>query len=411
MFNALGIRTYRLYWSYTLVSNFSNQMLMPAQSWLAYQLTDSSLMLTLVMAMQAIPCIIISLFAGVINDRIQKRNMILFTMLIGTAVNLIIAILIATGHIQYWHLLAASFISGVNWGLCIPARYAIVAEIMPRDELYNAVALNNAGANATQIAGPAISGILIALIGSQGAYFVAVGLSIIAIIITSYLPATSKINASARLSLATVNKNLVEGFSYLRTRDFLILVFIMEFIITIFGMSFQGILPVFATQFGQESEGYGFMLAALGIGSLIGSLVIASLGNFKRKWLVLAASGTAMGGLLVLFANSGWVSSILHIDSLVFWIASFWLITNGFCMMAYTNTSNAVIQIFTDEKYRGRVNSVMGLIVGFYPLCGLGVGALADLMGATWSVTIIGAALFLSMLSIALFSRVLRRME
>jgi MFS family permease len=153
---------------------FFRSVTMPAQSWLAYEITNSPLKLTLVMAMQAIPMVLFSLFSGVIVDRVQKRNVIVITQSFNVLVTLAIAILLAIGKIQYWHLLVSSLLSGINIAFNMPARNAILAELVPREKIYNAIALNNGGANVAAIAGPALSGIIIGLFNIQSAYYVAI---------------------------------------------------------------------------------------------------------------------------------------------------------------------------------------------------------------------------------------------
>jgi MFS family permease len=144
---------------------FAGQLQHPAQAWLAYEITHSPLKLTLVLAMQSVPMILLSLYSGVIIDRIQKRKVIIITQIITAVIALFIAVLISTNRIEYWHLLLASFLGGINGAFNMTARNSIIAELVPPERLYNAIAISNAGANAASVAGPAISGILIGLIG------------------------------------------------------------------------------------------------------------------------------------------------------------------------------------------------------------------------------------------------------
>ena len=179
-FDALSIRNYRWYWLGALASYFGNYIQMPAQAWLAYQLTHSALKLGLVSAAQGVPTILIALFSGVIIDRIQKRSIIIFSQAFILINTLAVAILITTGLIQFWHLLIASFLTGINNAFNTPTRYAIVAELVPRDKMYNAFALNNGGSNAARVVAPSLSGVLIALVGTQSAYYCAAGFYVIA---------------------------------------------------------------------------------------------------------------------------------------------------------------------------------------------------------------------------------------
>jgi MFS family permease len=408
IFDALSIRSYRLYWAGTLANFFGGQLQIPAQSWLAFEITNSPLKLTLVMAMQAFPMVLFSLFSGVIVDRVQKRNVIVVTQSFNVLVTLAVAILLAAGKIQYWHLLVSSLLNGINIAFNMPARNAILAELVPREKIYNAIALNNGGANVAAITGPALSGIIIGVLNIQSAYYVAIAFYIASIVILSFLPATSKLNLVTERS---VIKNLVEGWRYLKLHQILIIALVMELAITIFGMCYGGLMPVFAKLFNQESEGYGFMLSVIGIGSLLGALFVASLGNFKRKGWMLLISGVIFGLMLVLFANSRWLSDVLNVDQAVLYIASFWLLILGISTCAYTCTSNAILQMNASDEFRGRINSILGIVIGIYPLSTLGVGAIAEAWGAPLALTIAGVTLTLFMLLMAIFSRRLRKME
>ncbi len=408
IFAALGIANYRKYWLGLMISNLGGQMQQTAQAWLAYELTNSPLKLTLVLAIQSIPMVIFSLFSGVLIDRIQKRNVIAVTSGISTILALVIAVLIATGNIQYWHLLVCSFISGVSNVFNLTARNAIIAELVPREKIYNAVALNNLGANSACVAGPAIAGVLIAAVSTQGAYYFGVGFCIIGIFIICLLPATSKIG---QVTAASVRENLSAGLQYLSTSKAIILLLVMELVITLLGIGYSGLIPVFAKNLNMQSEGYGFMLSAAGIGSMIGSLAIASLGNFKSKGRILLLAGGLLGIVLVLFANSAGLGSLLHLGSGDYYLALVFLFGSGMCATGYTTTSNTIVQMNVSNEFRGRMNSFYSLVMGFYPLSTLTLGALAEGLGAPWALTITASALVLFMLIVAVVSRRMRNLE
>lgn len=407
MFDALSIRNFRLLWLGLISLYFAGQLQLPAQSWLAYELTHSPLKLTLVAAMQSVPMIIFSIYSGVIIDRVQKRNILVITQSFMTVVALFIAILIATGHIQYWHLLVSSFLGGISGAFNMNARYSIIAELVPNQKLYNAMALNNAGANAAGVAGPAISGILIGVIGVQGAYYFGIVFYIIGVIVISLLPATSKLG---QVSKGSMLKNFTEGLRYLRLQKAIVTILIMELALTFFGMSYQGLMPVFADLLKEKSVGYGFMLAAAGVGSTVGSLIIASLGNFKRKGLVLLTTGVIFGILLALFANTKALGNDLKLGSNTFYLASVLLIAVGMFCTSYTTTSNTIIQMNATDEFRGRVTSFYAMVIGLYPLTTLAVGAIAEALGAPMALTIGASCLTLFMIIMAIASRRVRQL-
>lgn len=381
---------------------------MPAQSWLAYELTGSPLKLTLVAAMQSIPMFLLSLFSGVISDRIQKRDVIIICQIATTIVATIIAILIATGNIQYWHLLGSSFIAGIIGAFNQTARNSIMAELVSRDKLYNGIALNNVGACTASILGPAISGILIGAVSMQGAYYTGIGLYIVGIIIMRMLPDTGSL---PRVTGGSMLKHLMEGLRYVRGQRLLMILFTLELALTLFGVTYSGLMPVFADLWNLQSEGYGFLLAASGVGSLLASLVVASMGDYKHKGLLILISGVVFGMVLLLFSNTGVLSEWLHMGSGTFYVACFSLIAVGFMATVYSTTSNTNIQMVSSDEYRGRANGVFSMIVALYPLATLGLGAMAEGIGAPLALSVSAGILTLIMAAVLMFVRPLRQME
>jgi MFS family permease len=407
MFSALGYPNFRNYWLGVNVLFFAGMLVAPAQAWLAYQLTHSALQLTLVAAMQAFPMVVLAPFSGVIIDRVQKRDVIIIAQIVTLVLAVTIAVLIATGHIHYWHLLVSSFISGITWAFGMTARNSITAELVPGDKLYTSISLTNAGANVAGVVGPAISGILIGAFGVQGAYFAGIGFYLIGLLIISQVPPTSKLGQE---TAGSIGKNMSEGLGYLRLHRLIIIILIMEMAITLFGASYQGLMPVFADLLHADSTRYGFMLAAVGIGSTIGALGLASLGNFKRKGLVLLFGGLIFGVILVLFANAGGLGKSLHLGSNSYFLALILLVVIGISFNSYTTTSNTVVQMNVENEYRGRMTSLYCMVIGFYPIGSLIIGALAETMGAPLALTIFGSCLVLSMI-IAFTLRRMRRLE
>ena len=408
IFDALRITSYRKYWMGLIVLFFASQLQGTAQAWLAFELTNSPLKLTLVMAMQSVPMFLLSMYSGVIIDRIQKRDVIVVTQIVTAIVAGIIAVLIATNHIQYWHLLVSSFIGGLNGAFNMTARNSIIAELVPRERLYNAIALNNVGSNGASIIGPAIAGILIGSVGMQGAYYFAIGFYIIGVVMMGLLPATGTL---AHVQAGSMIKNLVEGIRYLKTQRLTVILLLMELALTLFGVIYSGLMPVFAELLNLKSEGYGFLLAASGIGSMFGSLAVASLGNYKRKGLLILIAGIVFGISLLLFANTKYLSEFLHLGSLTFYVTCVFLIVVGLTATAYATTSNTNIQMNTSDAFRGRVNGVYSMIVALYPLATLGLGAMAEVIGAPLALSITAGILTVIYASILIFVGSIRRME
>jgi MFS family permease len=403
-FDALSVRNYRFFWMGTLSSFFAGQMQLPTQMWLAYEITGSPLLLGLTSAFQGIPQLIIAPFGGFIIDRFQKRTLIMATQSITVLINLAIAILITLGAIQYWHLLVSSFLSGAANAFNFPARNSIVAELVPRDKMYNAYTLNNGASNIARVAGPALAGVLIGLVGTQGAYYVGVGFNILAIVTISMLPPTSKLGLIGKKSALA---NFTEGFAYLKLNNVILMLLGLEVGLTIFGMSFQGLIPVFADLLNAGSEKYGLMMSFVGIGSLIGVLGIASQGNFKRKGFVMLVSGIVFGTFLVLFGNTVHI----QLDETAYYAALFTLLVVGMSAIAYSATSLTIIQLGTSDEYRGRVTSTYQIVIALYPFSMLLAGAVAQAIGAPLALTINGSCLAFLMLVMIVFNKRVRSLE
>jgi MFS family permease len=406
-FAALTVRNYRWFWLGSLASYFAGNMQTPTQSWLAYQLTNSALMLGIVSAAQGVPQFLTNFVSGAIIDRMQKRDVIVLCQTAQILNTLTIAILIATGHIQYWNLIVSSFVAGIISGFNMPARNTIAPELVDNDRVYNALALNNAGSNVSRIAGPALAGVLIGFAGTQTAYYVGVGFNVVAVATMLFLPRTSKPVATARSMLGSVR----DGFSYLQKQTLILVVLCMEAALTAFGMWYGGLIPVFAKLLKTSSVGYGFMMSATGVGALIGSLSVASLGSFKRKGLLMVIAGTAFGLALVLFGQANEVTSLLHLRSGVYYVAAFLLVIAAMCSTAYTTTSLTAVQMLSSPEYRGRVVSVYQMMPALYQICVFISAAAAQTVGAPLTVTIGGICLVAFMASMGLFNSRLRHME
>jgi len=401
-FAALRLRAYRWYWLGTLASFFGMQMQWPAQGWLAYELTHSPFKLGLVGAAWGFPLFIVSLFSGVIADRVQKRNLIIVSQACLAIVTLVVAVLISTGLIQYWHLLVASLVSGVIFSFNIPGRQAIVPELVPREMLLNAIALSSGGMNLTRVAGPALAGVLISTIGTAGVYYAALGCSVVSIASLAMLPATSSLRQRESLL-----RDFTDGLRYLLGHGTVLTLLGMEMVLVLFGMPFQSLMPVFAELLQVKALGFGFLMAMVGIGALFGSLGIASLGDFKRKGQLLLIAGVTFGVTLVFFANAHSLCTRLNLGAGSFYLALFFLLLAGAANTSYMSINNTLIQMNISDSVRGRVMSVYMMTFGLMSLSSLPAGAMAGSLGAALPVTIGGVVVVLFMLVMAFsYSRV-----
>jgi len=405
--DALTIRNFRWFWLGALASYFAGNMQAPTQSWLAYQLTHSALMLGIVSGAQGVPQFLTNFISGAVVDRLQKRDVVISCQIAQILNTCVIATLIATGHIQYWNLIVSSVLAGVISGFNMPAWNTIAPELVDKGRIYNAIALNTAGSNIARVAGPALAGVLIGFLGTQAAYYVGIGFSIIAVVMMCFLPRTRTLTVTSKSLLRSVK----DGFSYIRLQTLVLFVLVMEAALTAFGMWYNGLLPVFASILKTSSVGYGFMMSAVGAGALLGSLGIASLGNFKMKGLLMVAAGTTFGVALILLGLVGGIGDLPKLNSGAFVLAMLLLVIIGMSSTAYTTTSLTAVQMLSSDEYRGRVTSVYQMMPALYQVCVFVSGAAAQIAGAPLTVGVGGVCLTLFMLSMGLFNSRIRHME
>lgn len=400
-FAALENRDYRLLWIGTLGSFTAMQMSMISRGYLTYDLTGSATLLGVVTFARALPQFIFTLFAGVLADRLPKRNLLLVTQTLTGLSMLVTAVLVHAGLITVWQLIVLGFVEGSIFAFNMPTRQAILPELVGPKNLMNAVALNNAGMNFTQVFGPALAGFLISweAVGlSRVFYFMAACYLLPVFMITQIKP----VYAGAGRKKAPMIEELRGGLSYIKNHETLGLLLVIGLVPILIGFSYQSLLPVFASEevLNVGASGLGLMSAAVGIGALAGSLFIASYADFKRRGLAQIAMGAAWGVSLMLFGLSG-----------NFHIALGMLLFVGFTASAYRSLNNTIVTISTDQQFYGRVMSVQMLGFSMSMLTPLPVGVIVDRIGAPATIAINGAVITLFLLYVATFVGSFRRIE
>lgn len=397
-FTSMRNRNYRWFWLSTLGFFGGLQMQIVARGWLVYEMTGSPLALGMVSAAFGVPLLLFSLYGGTIADRVPKRNLIIFSQIANSSFTLIIAVLITTGYIELWHLIAAAAASGATFIFIAPARMAIIPELVAPRELLNAIALNSSGTNLTRVLAPAVAGGLMAIIGIAGVYYLVVFLYIVSIAFVSQLPAGE---AAARQMKTSVWAGIAEGVRYLRHSQLMTLLLMMAFVPIVFGMPYQNLMPVFAVDVLDVGEtGLGLLMSMTGVGALIGSLGVASLGDFRRKGLLLVALGLAFGISLAVFGIS-------HIYALSLCI----LIVVGLANAGYMTINNTMIQSNVPHEVRGRVMAIFMVTFALMPLGTLPIGAVAEAVGPMFAITGGALIVFVFIVAIAIFRPSVRRLE
>lgn len=373
---------------------------MIARGWLVVLLTDSPFLLGLVSSGFAIPFLVFSLFGGVIADRVEKRNLLVVTQTAVGVISLANAILVVTGVVQVWHLVVISIATGVAFAFNFPGRQAFLPELVGEGDevLTNAIALSSGAMNVTRMAGPAVAGALIPFIGIGGVFFIAVGFCALQIITLLMIPITGKTQLRPNTPM---RQDLVDGLTYIRDNRTLLALMVMAFAPILFGMPYQMLLPIFAKDvFGVGSLGYGVLNTLAGAGALVGSLAIASLGDFRRKGMLLLVTALVFGLGLVLFASTSSYS-----------LALFFLLFVGIGGTGCMTLNNTLVMTKTAHEVQGRVMSIYMMTWGLMPLGTLPAGALAEVVGVRWVVGVGGAILAFLVLGITLMSPTVRQLQ
>jgi MFS family permease len=381
-FSALRHRNYRLFLSGQLISLAGTWMQIIAQGWLVYQISGSELALGLVGFASAIPALIISPIAGVVTDRVSRRALLVATQTGAMCLALILSVLTFTGVVQVWHVVMLAACLGVVNSFDGPARQAFVVEMVGRDDLPNAIALNSMTFNSGRIVGPAIGGIVLALVGASWCFLLN-GLSFLAVIgglLMMNLP--PRVSSGNNLSPW---KQMQSALDYLGTQPELRALLLMALAFSLFGISYSTVLPAFIDKvLGQGAAAFGTINAMSGIGAVTGAFIVARWGESgqRGRWLTWAILGFPL--VLTVFALNTFYPLALLL-AIVLGV--------GF-MLTYT-LINTLLQTQLVDEMRGRVLSLYTLtFFGFTPFGNLMIGSLSEWIGLSQAM-ILSAALCL----------------
>jgi MFS family permease len=379
---SLRHRNFRLFYLGQLVSLSGTWMQSLAQAWLLYRLTQSGLMLGLAGAALMLPSLVLGLYGGVLADRFSRRHLLLGAQALAMLQALALAVLTLGGWVQPWHILTLALLLGMVQAFELPARHSFVAQLVPRADLANAIALNASLFHASRLVGPAIAGVLVALIG-EGWVFLINAVTFIAVLgslLAIRLPQAPEEHAPSA-------RGLRAGLSYARHHAPIRAALSMVAAVSLLGSSAAVLMPVFAVEvFGVGAGRLGALMGAIGAGALIGAFVLAGRRDQEGLERVIAVAGIGTGLALLLFALTP-----------VFGLALVLLAGIGFCMTSVMASSNTFIQLAVPDGLRGRVMSLFSIALhGMVPLGNLAVGAVADLAGAAWAVAVNGLLLMLA---------------
>ncbi len=299
LFRSLRHRNFRLFWSGQLVSLIGTWMQNVGQAWLVLELTHSSFKLGVVSALQFAPMLFLSFFAGAYIDYFSKRKIIIATQAVFMVLAFTLAVLDFTGAVQYWHIVALAALLGVVNTIDMPARQAFIIEMVGKEDLMNAIALNSSVFNAARAIGPAIAGMLIAA-GGTAVCFLVNGLSFLAVL-ASLLRMKVDRGRPGEPKTHRVFQDIEEALRYIKTTPVLIITILLVAVVSIFAANFNVLVPVFARQeLHRDAAGFGFLMSSFGFGALIGAVSLAALSRLGPKPAFLLGGGMSLSIMLIL---------------------------------------------------------------------------------------------------------------
>ena len=392
IFKAFQYRDFRLMWIGACTSSIGTWMQIVAQGWLVYRLSHSAFLLALDQFLGGIPIFLFSLIGGVVADRVERRKILLGSQYMQMASAILMTVLVWTGVVQVWQILCLSFVSGFAQAFGGPAYQALIPTLVERDDMPNAIALNSIQFNVAVMVGPALAGQALAKLGETSCFalnaisFLAPIISL-TIINARFLPAKTGESMFASLK---------QGIRFARQQNSMEALILLAFCMTALAMPMRIFIPVFVKDiFHLGPETYGNLLALMGLGSIFGSLSIASAGNFKRKGLVALAALITLGACISAFA----LSTSVRLSGTI-------LVLGGAAMMAVFATVNSLVQLITTNEMRGRVMSVYNVAFrGGMPMGNLVSGWLVPIFSAP---VVLGVNGFL-LIIVALYFLLLQR--
>ena len=391
-FSSLSYRNYLFLWLGILFWAGGMQIQMLARAYLVYDLTDSASLLGMVNAAAAVPMLALPLLGGVIADKFQRKRIIQLGQAASLLLAVVVGISISTGHITWYHLMIAAMAQGVFFSFAMPARQAFIAQLVPRRELTNALALNAGAMSAMTLVSPAVGGLLYAWAGPDTVYYLIAGLSAVAVVLTGFVSGNAEDprpsgRGNARITMAS---DIAAGVKYAFGHSLIRVLLIVTLFTTLLTMPFQFLMPVFVVDVYQLGpDAMGVLIAITGGASLAGSLVIAAVGSWKRGLLLLVASALSGVALMLVAAIP------------IYYAAAGFMVLLGLGNAGRRTLVQSIVMEESEESYRGRVISLYMMNFGLIQLGVLPIGVLMDAFGGQLTVGVM-AALLLAVTAVAL---------
>lgn len=394
VFNALAHRDYRYLQAGSLSSQMGQWVQQLGQSWLVYHLTGSPLQLTLVAFFQGIAMLVLAPVGGNLADRLDRRKLMMSSQSCMTLVASLLFVLVATDAIRVWHIYLTSFISGALFSMNNPTRQTLVYDLVGREDLPNAIALNSVCMNTTRVIGPSLGGVLLSSVGVEGTYLgQAVG-ALFALWTTFMVRGGQR---RTRPQSAPFLEGMTSGFRYVRRDRTIATILSLTVLSAVLGWAYVQLMPAYSAEvLGLGKTGYGFLMTAVGVGSMASALALVAV-DIRRKGIVLLGALLGIGLLLIALGFSSAVPFSVPILALL-----------GACTASTLTLTQTMMQMNVQDEYRGRVISLHFFSFGLQPLGTLPAGAIAEHLGVGTAMIVLGATMTALATPFALLARRVR---
>ncbi|HUJ17475.1 MAG TPA: MFS transporter [Nitrospirota bacterium] len=352
LFRSLRHRNFRLFFSGQLVSLIGTWMQNIGQAWLVLELTHSSFKLGVVSALQFLPMLFLSFFTGPFIDYLDKRKIIIGTQAVLMAQAFVLSFLVWTGTVHYWHIIVLATLLGIVNTIDMPARQAFIIEMVGKDDLMNAIAMNSSIFNAARAVGPAIAGMLIAAAGTAACFFLN-GLSFLAVL-AGLLFMTASSSPRREKSSYHVLRDIGEAIRYVKTTPVVMMTILLVSVVSVFGTNFTVLVPVFSKmELHRDAAAFGFLMSSFGAGALIGAMSLALMSPWGPRPVILLGGGMSLSIFLMLIGLQRSYS-----------LTALLLALSGWSMVTFFGMANTTVQLNTEDRLRGRVMSLYTLSFG-----------------------------------------------
>jgi MFS family permease len=403
MFSSLRARDFRWLWFGSLASAFAMNMQIVARGWLVYDLTSSPLDLGWVTLSFTLPQILFSLWGGVIADRLPKRTLILTGQSLNFVATSILAVIVFTDKVTFWDFIWFGAFNGTVLALSMPARQAFVPELVGDRRVFNAMALNTTSWNLARVLGPTLAGGLIAVVaaGNTSSTY-GVGIVFFMIAALYFIAATTSLmvrkpgDVHEDKAIQGPLADIAEGFRYVLAHPPVFGLIMLSIVPFVFGMPINTLLPAFTEDvLGGGPDDLGVMLGTMGVGAIVGSLMLARLGDLKHKGTWLIGTCVAWGLLMAAFANTQWLSVAAMLIAMVGWASAWNMALN-----------RGLLQMIVSPEMRGRILSIDMMSHGLMPLGILPIAYVAETVSIPAALMMAGAIFVVTMLLMPLLPSV-----